>query len=249
MKIAIIGGGISGLRAALELAPAHKVIIFEKSAGVGGRIATRRFGNVPVNHGAPSFERRSAIYHDHISENFEAEFLFTGAATDLPKAIRDSFLNLGGEIRLNTKVASVQEKKLIMENGEEEVFDGVIITAPLPQVRELLKRDLLPDVRYTKELLLIGERNGVPVVERLPAGLTEELFELPEEEIRAKCGIEARDLSLKKWRYARVEKGVPAYYYAAAEKILIAGDAFDPHGHYDIASAWISGRLAGSVLA
>lgn len=45
MKIAIIGAGISGLAAGRELAKAgHEVVIFEKSRGFGGRMATRYSG-------------------------------------------------------------------------------------------------------------------------------------------------------------------------------------------------------------
>ena len=42
MKIAIIGSGISGLAAARTLNKIADITIFEKSRGIGGRIATRR---------------------------------------------------------------------------------------------------------------------------------------------------------------------------------------------------------------
>ncbi|HOJ97785.1 MAG TPA: FAD-dependent oxidoreductase, partial [Methanospirillum sp.] len=36
MRIAIIGGGISGLVSAYKLSPDHKITIYEKSAEIGG---------------------------------------------------------------------------------------------------------------------------------------------------------------------------------------------------------------------
>jgi predicted NAD/FAD-dependent oxidoreductase len=41
-KVAIIGAGLTGLTIAQELNTHLNVTIFEKSRGVGGRIATRR---------------------------------------------------------------------------------------------------------------------------------------------------------------------------------------------------------------
>jgi predicted NAD/FAD-dependent oxidoreductase len=57
MIIAIIGAGISGLAAGIELKKSgHEVIIFEKSRGYGGRMATRyaeNDKNLKLDHGVP----------------------------------------------------------------------------------------------------------------------------------------------------------------------------------------------------
>lgn len=57
MKIAIIGAGISGLTAGIEFKKfGHEVIIFEKSRGYGGRMATRYAEddkNLKLDHGVP----------------------------------------------------------------------------------------------------------------------------------------------------------------------------------------------------
>ncbi len=57
MRIAVIGAGLSGLACATALQEAgHRVAIFEKSVGVGGRMSTRRvdtvLGGTTFDHGA-----------------------------------------------------------------------------------------------------------------------------------------------------------------------------------------------------
>lgn len=50
---AIVGAGMAGLAAARHLTAAgQKVILFEKSAGIGGRVATRRVEGCILDHGA-----------------------------------------------------------------------------------------------------------------------------------------------------------------------------------------------------
>lgn len=52
--IAIIGAGIAGLICAQQLYQAgYRVVVLEKSRGVGGRVATRRIQGTPVDHGVP----------------------------------------------------------------------------------------------------------------------------------------------------------------------------------------------------
>jgi renalase len=56
-QIAVIGAGVAGLAAGRELARAgHGVTIFEKSRGVGGRVATRRAEGCAIDHGANYFK-------------------------------------------------------------------------------------------------------------------------------------------------------------------------------------------------
>ncbi|MEA5500816.1 NAD(P)/FAD-dependent oxidoreductase [Limnoraphis robusta] len=55
--IAIIGAGFAGLIAAQDLKQAgYSVILLEKSRGVGGRCATRRVSDIPVDHGVRYLE-------------------------------------------------------------------------------------------------------------------------------------------------------------------------------------------------
>lgn len=57
-SIAIIGAGVAGLGLANALADSADVRVFEKSRGLGGRLANRRFGDAAVDHGAQFFTAR-----------------------------------------------------------------------------------------------------------------------------------------------------------------------------------------------
>lgn len=61
--IAIIGAGLAGLSAARKLAETDaRVVVLEKSRGLGGRAATRRIDGIPVDHGAQFFTARSETF-------------------------------------------------------------------------------------------------------------------------------------------------------------------------------------------
>ena len=56
----VVGAGVAGLLAATELAAAGcRVIVLEKSRGIGGRMATRRLGGAVCDHGAQFFTVRT----------------------------------------------------------------------------------------------------------------------------------------------------------------------------------------------
>ncbi len=249
MKIAIVGAGLAGLRAALELAPLHKVTIFEKSKGVGGRVATRRFGQFHVNHGATDFERRFTLINaDLVARMFSSELSLSPIATDLPKAMKNVLLNFECLFRMDTKVMRIIDNDVILENDRRERFDHIILTAPIPQIREILEIPLLPEVTYTKKLLFIGAEKDVPCVREVQDDLSERYFDHTEEEIRDLVPFQSRGLEMKKWRYARVRNGVASHYHILRKGITVAGDAFDPESKYDLASAWMSGAAVGRML-
>ena len=55
-RIAIIGGGVAGLTAALALKGDEiEVVVFEKSRGLGGRVASRGRAGIRYDHGANYF--------------------------------------------------------------------------------------------------------------------------------------------------------------------------------------------------
>ena len=65
----VLGAGISGLSAAGTLRRAgHQVLVLEKSRGLGGRAATRRWESLPVDHGAQFFTARSDAFRSQVAE-------------------------------------------------------------------------------------------------------------------------------------------------------------------------------------
>jgi predicted NAD/FAD-dependent oxidoreductase len=59
-SVAVIGAGLSGLVVARRLQAVADVVVFEKSRGPGGRMATRYAGDYAFDHGAQFFTARSA---------------------------------------------------------------------------------------------------------------------------------------------------------------------------------------------
>ena len=55
--VVVVGAGLAGLAAARRAArEGMSVEVIEKSGGLGGRLATRRVGDLPVDHGCPALE-------------------------------------------------------------------------------------------------------------------------------------------------------------------------------------------------
>lgn len=251
-NIAIIGAGISGLRAALELSGKHHITLFEKSPSVGGRLATRRIGDIPVNHGAEMFHGMEHLVNDPFAEKFRNYLPLSGAATDLPKAMRDYLLrNPQVKMPFNSKVIDASKNNLQLENGDLQSFDRIIITAPIPQVRLILKESILSEVTYSKQILFIGTSENEAVKISLSEEDSERIFEESDEIIRRHADFligENSDLDLKKWRYSRVKKGHKGFFYQFTPEILICGDAFDPEEKFNLGSAWKSGLMAARSI-
>jgi renalase len=67
--VVIVGAGIAGLSAAAELvANGRRVLVLEKSRGVGGRMATRRVGEAICDHGAQFFTVRGPAFGGMVTE-------------------------------------------------------------------------------------------------------------------------------------------------------------------------------------
>ncbi|MEX2605380.1 MAG: FAD-dependent oxidoreductase [Gracilimonas sp.] len=133
MKIAVIGAGISGLTAGRILDKAgHEVVVFEKSRGFGGRLATRMGGSEnqqKIDHGVTHFTASSPEFRELIEElsgkdiitTWEGDFAHfdkNGKVSLLEKTspyyIAPNGMNTIGkhlgrnlDIRLNTKVGGL----------------------------------------------------------------------------------------------------------------------------------------------
>ena len=148
MKIAIIGAGISGLTAAINLDESADVTLFEKSRGAGGRICTRYTDSHTFDHGAQFFTAKTPEFKEFLKpliklgviDNWKARFIEVRNNTiinrqqwnnddDLPHYVGvpsmssiGKFLAKNLNIKLNTEV-SIQKSAM----GWEVIgFDGKV---------------------------------------------------------------------------------------------------------------------------
>jgi renalase len=76
--VVIVGAGVAGLTAAGDLvANGRRVLVLEKSRGVGGRMATRRLGDAVCDHGAQFFTVRGPAFGGMVAEAHEAAAVAT----------------------------------------------------------------------------------------------------------------------------------------------------------------------------
>lgn len=170
LKIAIIGAGLSGLLLASELNKFATVTIFEKSSGVGGRLATRYSDQFDFDHGtqfftvsSPKFkELVNLLMKDKVVELWNAKFveICNGAIlktrqwgeefphyvgiprmTAIPKYLAKNL-----DIKLKTRVASIKKISDIWTiyddaNNILGNYDLVISSAPAPQTLELFPKE------------------------------------------------------------------------------------------------------------
>lgn len=171
----IIGAGLTGLMLARGLHHAQrKVTVLEKSKGVGGRLATRRFENAKFDHGAQFYSLKEPVQSLHdlwqkqgiVSPWFQRDgadcFNSPLGMTALAKELATDL-----HVQLETKVLKLSKDenrwRLSLENTKELDADNVILTAPLPQALELLKASAvgygagLNDIRYAKAVVALIE--------------------------------------------------------------------------------------------
>ena len=157
MQIAVIGAGISGLVCARKLARAgHRVVVLEKSRSLGGRCATRKFGEHLVDTGAQYFTLRDEGIRKEVEQmaggqlkKIEKPILSEG---QIYRAGEERFYLANGNNRLGSLLAEgmdvrreceagrvVQEGRRWKVLGEE--YDAVISSAPWPQTASLFGRE------------------------------------------------------------------------------------------------------------
>ena len=182
-RIAIIGAGISGLACGQALLRAGAgVVVFEKSRSLGGRLATRRWEDHTVDHGAPWFTLPDGILQvagdllQHMDVVTAPEWdAASGQAVVEPGGAR-YYLPAG-----NNRLAKWLAPKVLprMETTVEalrplpgdrwevagESFEAVVITAPWPQSRRLLAPWLLEseasaEPTYVRTLTAFFEYEG-----------------------------------------------------------------------------------------
>lgn len=148
MHIAIIGAGIAGLTAANDLRDAGiTCTVFEKSRGLGGRMATRRTDSAAFDHGAQYVTARSARFRSLLehwrNEGTAAEWLpgkwvgtpgMTAPARSLARNLR-----VVSACRINGITGKPGAWQLAADattpvSIEPNVFDAVILAMPAPQI-------------------------------------------------------------------------------------------------------------------
>ncbi len=159
-RIAIIGAGMAGLTCAQQLAErGFRPTVFEKSRGLGGRLATRRAGDgIAFDHGAQYVTARSAAFRQalRVAEDAGAAAEWRPRPGGGPAATQDTWyvgapamnalvkpLAEGIDVRLRSEVSAVRREKdawqVFGPTGEDgERFDVVVCTAPAPQAGRLL---------------------------------------------------------------------------------------------------------------
>lgn len=183
--VVIVGAGLAGLTAARELArQGRRPLILEKSRGVGGRLATRRWKGATLDHGCPALPDGIANAYESLMRPWPAgealvgprAWVPAGGMTAFPKHLAD-----GIEIRGNTLLTGLDYSDgqwLLTTETSSVIAHRVIMTAPLPQSLNLLRdvpggpavaRDLSP-VLYRPQVTLLCLGEDVwpgPAVDRL----------------------------------------------------------------------------------
>lgn len=165
-SVAVLGGGIAGLACAYVLSQSgHRVTVFEKSRGVGGRMSTRRGDGWQCDHGAPYFLARDPSFASEVARWMAAGAVAPwharvvsiaphAAPEALPPVTR--YVGVPGmtmparllSTGINT-VTSATINELVREGGSwrlsstesgliDERFDVVVVGVPSPQAVPLL---------------------------------------------------------------------------------------------------------------
>jgi predicted NAD/FAD-dependent oxidoreductase len=181
-KIALIGAGVTGLTCARQLkANGHEPIVFEKSRGLGGRLATRRLKDgVTFDHGAQYLIARSTAFQSvlqkaaavgaadhwrprvHEQSTLVPDSWIVGSPT-MNALIKP--LAHGIDVRLNVQVTSIEReghawRVRTLTDKTGQVYDIVVCTVPAPQAHDLLFHErsvaaALADVTFAPCLALM----------------------------------------------------------------------------------------------
>ena len=200
-SVAIIGAGMCGLICAQQLSKnGFKTFVFEKSRGLGGRIATRRLENgVSIDHGVQYVRAIDMGFKQFLNDAISSNLASTWKANGIEKKyVKDIKLVVGVpgmssllsnlteniNVNLSSKIKSINFEKngWILENDNnkiEMIFDIVILALPHRQVIELIptQTNLIKEISKVEvlpcwTLLLAFNQNffGLPDYIRLNNG-------------------------------------------------------------------------------
>ncbi len=165
-QVAIVGAGIAGLSCAQRLAEAGRSVrVFEKSRGVGGRMATRRTKQgAAFDHGAQYFTVKDDRLQQHVDRWIEAgiaarwqgrictlaaglcipstsetmRYVGVPTMTAIPKHLAANL-----DVVLQTPISRIAHEAGVWRvqgeaNADLGRFDVLIVTAPAPQTSRLV---------------------------------------------------------------------------------------------------------------
>ena len=146
-SIAIVGAGLAGLSAAhLLRQTGRNCLVFDKSRGVGGRMATRRVGELAFDHGAQfftargdSFRARAAAWlRDGQAASWHDDQLVGTPGMTAPARA----LAAGLTIEQNRTVSGLRRDgdgwRLLFGDEPSQPFDTVLFAVPAPQLAPIL---------------------------------------------------------------------------------------------------------------
>jgi len=163
-RVAVVGGGIAGSIAARTLADhGLEVHVFDKGRGPGGRMSTRREGELRFDHGAQYFTARTELLsrlseswkRDGVAAEWDARFATIDdqgitAAPDKARLVGTPgmseivrHLQAGATVSFGRRVERINRRpgswSLEFEDGDgADRFDRVVVALPSTQAAELL---------------------------------------------------------------------------------------------------------------
>lgn len=197
--ITIIGAGITGLILANTLCESgYQVCVIDKGRGVGGRLATRRWTLPEVkapqeslvrwDHGAQYFTAKGPSFNQLVAEwatNGWSHPWEAISSVESPRWVADGgmtqlckHLATGLEIILSDRIIRLTHNRdhwtLALESGKDIQSSHVVITAPVPQILELLgqsqllltpdQASCLGDIQYQPCIGLLGVSSAQSVL-------------------------------------------------------------------------------------
>lgn len=179
--VLIVGAGVAGLQAAVDLTAAGKrVVVLEKSRGFGGRAATRRWQGAKVDHGAQFFTARHPEFREQVDHWVENNLCFAwcqgfhqwrenqlippGIRDGHPRyAVRNGMNGLGKELARGIDVrreATVTALRTCARGWQVCCADGswwtasssLLLAVPAPQAAALIQKLAPPPDRLLAAL-------------------------------------------------------------------------------------------------
>ena len=177
LEVAIIGAGVTGLATARSL-NTRNYMIFEKSRGPGGRLASKRLNDFRVDIGAQFFTVRDPRFQEIVSDAVHTGFVerwrprmgtfIMGRAAASPdtqeRFVGFPYMNAMGHylaqsltIKTQLRIATISRRDnqyhLASTDGELYTASQVVVTVPVDQMTNLLPSYDVQEVasRFTME--------------------------------------------------------------------------------------------------